>query len=1713
MGRRNYSWLSRSIILILGLHKFSLVRLISVTINALKRKPEGAAQALDNNVDEPDRTAVVTVFASRVSDGNLDFTNIPARPNPSLTITDDDGEPGGVSSDGRGAAMARWVRGLSGRINTLRQAGAGRTAPHFSAASVVPSAFCVGFVVLATLAVVTPARAQDTTLVSNTSLSGDGGISRLSQWNFAQGFMTGSNTAGYTVTEVDIKFNSKTSTVPPTVKLIKSSPTGANPVTLQAPASMTASTDNLTLTYTAPTGTSLDASATYFVLMTHSSNTISVAPVIQRTSGDSEPVAATGWSINNLYKYQSKSPGSSFLDQTAGYAALIAVRGTVKTSPNNPATGVPTITGTAQVGQTLTAVTTDIMDADGLTSVSYTYQWIRVDGTDVYISNATASTYTLVAADQGKTIKVKVFFTDDASNPETLTSAATSMVIAAANTPATGVPTITGTAQVGQTLTAVTTAIMDADGLTSVSYTYQWIRVDGTDADIASATASTYTLVAADQGKTIKVKVSFTDDASNPETLTSAATSMVIAAANNPATGVPTITGTAQVGQTLTAVTTAIMDADGLTSVSYTYQWIRVDGTDADIASATASTYTLVAADQGKTIKVKVSFTDDASNPETLTSATTSLVIAAASTNTPATGVPTITGTAQVGQTLTAVTTAIMDADGLTSVSYTYQWIRVDGTDADIGSATASTYTLVAADQGTTIKVKVSFTDDASNPETLTSAATSLVIAAASTNNPATGVPTITGTARVGQTLTAVTTAIMDADGLTSVSYTYQWILVDGSTDTNIGSATASTYTLVAADQGTTIKVKVSFTDDASNPETLTSATTSLVIAVSSTNTPATGVPTITGTAQVGQTLTAVTTAIMDADGLTSVSYTYQWIRVDGSTVTNIGSATASTYTLVAADQGTTIKVKVSFTDDASNPETLTSAATSMDIAAANTPATGVPTITGTAQVGQTLTAVTTAIMDADGLTSVSYTYQWIRVDGTDADIASATASTYTLLAADQGKTIKVKVSFTDDASNPETLTSAATSMVIAAANNPATGVPTITGTAQVGQTLTAVTTAIMDADGLTSVSYTYQWIRVDGTDADIGSATASTYTLVAADQDTTIKVKVSFTDDASNPETLTSATTSLVIAAASTNTPATGVPTITGTAQVGKTLTAVTTAIMDADGLTSVSYTYQWIRVDGTNANIASATASTYTLVAADQGKTIKVKVSFTDDASNLEQLTSVATAAVSATTAVSATVEQTITPAAWMARFGRTVADQVLGSVEDRMSAPQTPGTEISLAGHRIGFADPYTDDTGRAGRESFGWSEVEMESRGITRREMLTGSSFTLTGDSDGGALWARGTVSDFDGRAGDLGLDGEVVSEMLGVDRTNGRFLVGVALGHSRGDGAYWAEDGDNANGEIETTLIGIYPYGRYELNDRLSLWGVAGYGTGTLTLTPEGLAPMETEMDLVMAAIGGRGALRQPLEDTGLELAVRSDALAVHTTTDTVRGSGGNLASTEEEVTRLRFGLEGTWHGSFPLGVVPTFEIGVRYDGGNAETGFGTDIGAGFTWTDPVRGIRAEFHARELVSHEDDGFRERGLSGALFWESIPDSDLGWSLGLAQTQGAQATGGMDALLNPDTTRVFGIGDTSDDDDLGQRLAADLGYGVATFGGRYTSTSALGLRLSGGSRETVLGWRLSESQNSGLMFGLDVEGRRSESSVGEPEHSFGVLMTTRW
>ncbi len=674
-------------------------------------------------------------------------------------------------------------------------------------------------------------------------------------------------------------------------------------------------------------------------------------------------------------------------------------------------------------------------------NVSYSHQWIRNDGTsDTDIENATGTTYTLVAADEEQTLKVRVSFADDEGNDETLTSAATGEVEALPNRPATGAPSISGTAQVGETLTAETSGIADADGLSGATFTYQWIANDGTaDTDIQDATYSTYTLVSADEGQTLKVRVSFADDEGNDESLTSVATAAVAAedpqSQESPAK--PTgLTGT--VSHNAVSLSWDDPDDDTITG----YQILRRDRAlhrvgefliyEDDTGSALPQYV-----DQDVELEVRYVYRIKARNAAGLSKHShwfqANTPAATTDPNSPATGAPTVTGTAEVGETLTADTSGIADANGLAGTTFTYQWVRgADGTDTDISAATDSTRTIVAAADGQTIKVRVSFTDDDGHAESLTSAATeavSFAVQQQTANNPATGEPVITGKATVGETLKANTTNIADADGLSHATFTYQWITNDGTDDTDIQDATDATYTLADADEGKAIKVRVSFTDDADNEETLTSTATVAVAAATQPNSPATGAPTISGTAQVGETLTADTSGIADEDGLENVSFSYQWIAIDGTTDADIAGATASTYTLVDTNEGKTAKVRVSFTDDEGNEETLTTAATAAVAAAptSNSPATGAPTISGTAQVGETLTADTSGIADEDGLENVTFSYQWLAAA---ADIPGATESAYTLSEAVEGKAISVQVSFTDDGGDDETLTSAATEAV-----------------------------------------------------------------------------------------------------------------------------------------------------------------------------------------------------------------------------------------------------------------------------------------------------------------------------------------------------------------------------------------------------------------------------------------------------------------------------------------------------------------------------------------------------------------------------------------------------------------------------------------------------------------------------------------------------------
>ena len=900
-------------------------------------------------------------------------------------------------------------------------------------------------------------------------------------------------------------------------------------------------------------------------------------------------------------------------------------------------TGLPTITGTPEADSALTVDTSAIDDANGLTGVSYSYQWIMTTGgADADIDGATARAYTPRSAHVGRTLKVRVSFTDDDDYQHTLTSEPTTPITKPEDT------TVWSADMLVVEYTDVSIGAASADLFSNIGGTGNlqikslWSHVPDKDLRLAFTDtfddAEDHTLIVGDltlefpAGSSGEQSFKWTGVDLNWEDGQTIAVSIVPATpaepvVNTAATGEPTISGTPQVGQSLTAGTADIGDADGLDNVSYNYQWMA---DDANIQHATARTYTPGVIDVGKTIRVKISFTDDRGNAETLTSIATAAVLAT---------VPTAPQglTVEAGDQLQELDASWQDPSsngGSAVTGYRVQWKEAADswdTEADVSEATVTgtTHTITGLTGGVEYAVRVVATNDVGDGPASTEARGT----PAAENNAPTGLPTISGTPQVGETLTASTSNIDDEDGLDNVSYSYQWARNDGTDDTDIAGETGSTYALVDADQGQTIKVRVTFTDDADNDESLTSAATVAVLARP--NRAAAGLPTISGTPQVEQTLTADTSSITDEDGLTNVSYAHQW-SAGGS---DIDGATGSTYTLTASEQGQTIQVQATFTDDADNDESLTSAATVAVLARPNRAAAGLPTISGTPQVEQTLTADTSSITDEDGLTNVSYAHQW-SAGGSDID--GATGSTYTLTASEQGQTIQVQVTFTDDADNEETLTSQATVAVAAASNREATGQPAIGGTPQVGKTLTADTAGITDADGLTNASYEYQWLA-SGTDID--GATGPSYVLTSSEQGQTIQVRVTFTDDADNDESLTSTATETVLARP--NTSAAGAPTISGTPQVDETLTADTSAISDEDGLTKVSWSYQWT-AGGTD--IEGAASSTYTLVFADQGKTIKVKVSFTDDADNAETLTSVATLAVASAPNHEATGQPTI-------------------------------------------------------------------------------------------------------------------------------------------------------------------------------------------------------------------------------------------------------------------------------------------------------------------------------------------------------------------------------------------------------------------------------------------------------------------------------------
>ena len=476
-----------------------------------------------------------------------------------------------------------------------------------------------------------------------------------------------------------------------------------------------------------------------------------------------------------------------------------------------------------------------------------------------------------------------------------------------------------------------------------------------------------------------------------------------------------------------------------------------------------------------------------------------------------------------------------------------------------------------------------------------------------------------------------------------------------------------------------------------------------------------------------------------------------------------------------------------------------------------------------------------------------------------------------------------------------------------------------------------------------------------------------------------------------------------------------------------------------------------------------------------------------------------------------------------AWLARFGRTLAQHVVDAVQDRMSAPRGAGVRGRLAGQELPVAGGKAFEDVAAGRRpgleadplllrmdhgvTGGREEFGAESREITVHDLLIGSGFTATGEGADGssfALWGRGALTRFEGRDGEAALEGDVETAMLGADWARGPLMTGMMLALSRGEGT-WQMDG--RQDEITSRMASVHPYLGYKATKWLSLWGVVGYGQGDLTL-PEQNEEVTTDIEMTMGAVGARGDLIPRGARSGLALALNTDALLLRVNSDAT----DEMNAVEADVSRLRLRFEGslTMVMGGGMTLTPVLEAGVRHDDGDAETGFGVDVTAGLDWSDPRRGIEAGVRARELLAHEDDDFRERGFSGSLTWDPQPTSERGFSLSVSPSLGAPTEDGVDALFAHDT-----LADPVADDDRDRepfRVETTLGYGLPAFGNRFMSTPEIIVGFSDTYRDYSLGWRLSLMNRDDIELDIDVRATRREHLPDSDEHEVGFLLRAR-
>ena len=450
-----------------------------------------------------------------------------------------------------------------------------------------------------------------------------------------------------------------------------------------------------------------------------------------------------------------------------------------------------------------------------------------------------------------------------------------------------------------------------------------------------------------------------------------------------------------------------------------------------------------------------------------------------------------------------------------------------------------------------------------------------------------------------------------------------------------------------------------------------------------------------------------------------------------------------------------------------------------------------------------------------------------------------------------------------------------------------------------------------------------------------------------------------------------------------------------------------------------------------------------------------------------------------------------------AWLARYSRVGADHLLSSVENRMESVDrgASGAEASVAGQRIVFggspARPGMELSGASAiwsasqdyltaspsmgggygvrlRNSFGMNSglnaAASRYRNMTLRDALSRSAFRYAREMPSGnslGVWGQGSFSRFGGSEAGADLTGDVMSGTVGIDNTISGWLHGLAVSRSESEGAYRIAGKDSLS--LSASLTGVYPYARYNLTDRLRVWGTGGYGSGSLRLQGDSLASSSSDLSMVLGSVGMSGDIVSA-GSQGFGLSWQTDAMLLRSSL----ASSNALSKVSAMVHRLRLSLESSYilRMGNRASLAPKVQLGVRQDGGDAEQGMGMDVAGGLGFIHTGWGLQAQVDMHGMVVHEDSDFEQWGVSGMILFDRSPSSELGMSWRLIPSWGSasSSTGGMRALWSRETVSGLAGFRRTGGDDRSLRLDSRFDYGFAAFGEHGVASPYASFSVSG-------------------------------------------------